>query len=205
MIDLYTYPTSNGWRASVALAECGLAYRVHRVDLEKGEQKRPEFLKINAAGQIPAIVDPDGPGGKRLALSQSGAIILYAAEKSGKLLPEQPAKRALAYRWFMQVMTEVAPTSGSLFYLTTQVPGKPRGAIKYYEDWLLQTFRACDRRLGEAPYLAGEISIADIALYPTVAARKDFIAKARGLTNLKRWAKAMAARPGVKRGMKAGE
>jgi GST-like protein len=203
MIDLYTYETSNGRRASVALAECGLAHRVHRVDIEKGEQKKRWFLKINPVGAIPAIVDHKGPGGKKLAVSQSGAIMLYAAKKSGKLLPKSPERKALALQWFMQVMTDVAPMSTAAYYLGMYVPGKPVRARKVFEGWLLDALRHCDKRLGEVPYLAGEYSIADVALYPTVVVRMDLIAKARGFKNLKRWAKKVGARPAVKRGMKA--
>lgn len=203
MIDLYTFETSNGRRASVALEECGLAYRVHRVDIEKDEQKKRSFLKINPVGAIPAIVDHKGPGGKPLAVSQSGAIILYAARKSGKLLPKSAERKELALQWFMQVMTDVAPTSTVAYYLGMYVPGKPARARKYFEGRLMDALRHCDKRLGEAPYLAGEYSIADVALYPTVVVRKDLIAKARGFDNLKRWAKKVGARAAVKRGMKA--
>jgi GST-like protein len=100
MIDLYLAPTANGLRASVALEEAGLAYRAHKVDLAKGEQRAPEFLKLNPAGAIPVIVDSDGPGGKPLTLSQSGAIILYVADKCGKFLPKDAARRAIALQWF---------------------------------------------------------------------------------------------------------
>jgi GST-like protein len=203
MIDLYTYATSNGRRASVALEECGLAYRVHQINIEKGEQRRRSFLKINPMGQIPAIVDHDGPGGKTLSLAQSGAIVLYAAEKSGRLLPKSALRRALAYQWFAQVMSDVAPASAALFYVTMWVPGKPKAARKYFHERLVDALRHCDRRLGEADYLAGEYSIADVALYPTVAVRSDIIARVKGLKNLKRWAKRVGARPAVRRGMKA--
>jgi GST-like protein len=115
MIDLYTSSTGNGRRATLALEECGLPYRVHKLDLAKGDTKNADFLKINPAGAIPAIVDPQGPGGKPLTLAQSGAIVLYAAEKSGKLLPKDPAKRAEAFYWFMQATTDVAPTSSTIF------------------------------------------------------------------------------------------
>src|SRR5262244_4161040 len=119
MIDLYTYATSNGQRASIMLEECGLPYKAIKVDLEKGEQKTPTYLKINPSGQIPAMVDPDRPGGKPLVLAQSGAIILYLAEKTNKLLPRDPAKRASAQQWFMQTMTDVAPSSVILFVVGT--------------------------------------------------------------------------------------
>ena len=102
MIDLYMWGTGNGLRASIALAESGLEYKVHKVDLTKGEQKKPEYLKINPAAQIPALTDSDGPGGRPITLTQSGAILLYAAEKSARMLPKDPARRAIAQQWLMR-------------------------------------------------------------------------------------------------------
>ena len=113
MIDLYSAGTANGFRASVALEEAGLPYHLHKVDLAKGEHRRAEFLKRNPAGLIPVIVDQDGPGGKPLTLSQSGAIILYAAEKTGKFLPKDAIRRAMAWQWFTQALSDVAATSGA--------------------------------------------------------------------------------------------
>ena len=197
MIDLYTASTGNGRCATVALEECGLPYTVHKLDLSKGEAKTPEFLKINPAGAIPAIVDPDGPGGKKVALAQSGAIVLYCAEKSGKLLPKDPARRAEAYQWFMQATTDIAPTSSSIFYVSTHVPVKDAGNTSYFEQRLLTQLGVVDKQLEGQDYIAGECSIADIALYPVVAARKAMIDAAPGLANVKAWAARMAARPAI--------
>lgn len=199
MIDLYTASTGNGRRATVALEECGLPYTVHKLDLSKGESKTPEFLKINPAGAIPAIVDADGPGGKKVALAQSGAIVLYCAEKSGKLLPKDPAKRAEAYQWFMQATTDIAPTSSSIFYVSTHVPVKDAGNTSYFEQRLLTQLGVVDKQLAGKDYIVGECSIADIALYPVVAARKAMIDAAPGLANVKAWAARMAARPAIAR------
>jgi GST-like protein len=201
MIDLYTASTGNGRRATIALAECGLPYTVHKVDLAKGEGKKPEYLKINPAGAIPAIVDPDGPGGKKVTLVQSGAIVLYAAEKSGKLIPKDPVKRAEAYQWFMQATTDVAPTSSAIFYVSTHLPVKDAGNTAYFEQRLLTQLGLVDKQLEGRDYIAGECSIADIALYPVIAARKAMVDAAPGLANLKAWAARMAARPGVAKGM----
>ena len=163
MIDLYTASTGNGRRAIIALEECGLAYRVHKLDLTKGEAKTPEFLKINPAAAIPAIVDADGPGGKPINIAQSGAIVLYCAEKSGKLIPKDPARRAEAYQWFMQAATDVAPTSSNIFYISTHVPVKDPGNTAYFEQKLLTMLGVVDKQLQGRDYIAGEISIADIA------------------------------------------
>lgn len=203
MIDLYLAGTANGLRASVALEECGIAYRTHKIDLSKGQQRSPEFLRINRAGLIPAIVDHDGPGGKPLHLAQSGAIILYAAEKSGRLIPKDPTQRALAYQWFMQAASDVSATSGAVFRLENSVPEKIAANTDYFKNRLLNFFADCDAQLAGRPYLADELSIADIHLYPNFALRKGLIDAAGGFENLQRWGAAMAARPGVQRGMAA--
>jgi GST-like protein len=202
MIDLYTAGTGNGRRASIMLEECGLSYNVHKIDLAKGDQKTPQFLKLNPLGAIPVIVDADGPGGKPVTLSQSGAIVLYLADKTGKFLPTDKAKRAAALQWFMHAGTDVASASTGLFLVTNAAPEKVASIQAYFETRLLDIFRGNDQRLGEAEYLAGDYSIADIALYPVVLARKDLVDKTDGLTNLKRWAAKMGARPGVAKGAK---
>ncbi|MBI3709346.1 MAG: glutathione S-transferase N-terminal domain-containing protein [Proteobacteria bacterium] len=202
MIDLYTAGTGNGRRASIMLEECGLSYNVHKIDLAKGDQKTPQFLKLNPLGAIPVIVDADGPGGKPVTLSQSGAIVLYLADKTGKFLPTDKAKRATALQWFMHASTDVAPASTGLFLVTNAAPDKVASIQAYFETRLLNIFRGNDQRLGEVEYLAGDYSIADIAFYPVVLARKDLIDKTDGLTNLKRWAAKVGARPGVAKGAK---
>jgi GST-like protein len=202
MIDLYLAGTANGLRASVALEECGLAYTPHKIDLTKGEQRTPEFLKLNPAGQIPVIVDRDGPGGKPLTLAQSGAIILYCAEKSGKFLPKDLAQRANVLQWFMQGATDLAPTSGAIFQLEMVAPEKNAAITEHFKKRLLSFFGVCDKRLEGRDYLAGELSVADFMLYPNFAARKALVDGAGGFANLQRWGASMAARPGVQKGMK---
>lgn len=201
MIELYLAPTANGLRASVALDECGLAYKPHKIDLTKGEQRTPGFLKLNPAGQIPVLVDQDGPGGKALTLAQSAAIILYCAEKSGKFLPKDAAQRAVALQWMMQAATDVAPTSGAIFQLENVSPEKSEAITNHFKKRLLSFFAVCDAQLASRDYLAGEISVADLMLYPNYSARKALIDAAGGFANLHRWGAAMAARPGVKKGM----
>lgn len=201
MIDLYTAPTANGHRAAVALEESGLAYRVHKLNLQAGDQRKPEYLKINPAGIIPAIVDDDGPGGKPLALSQSGAIVLYVAEKSGKYLPKDPARRLIAMQWLMQACSDVACASGTVFQLSMAAPEKSAPNVEFFEKRLVNALRVADAQLAGREYLADELSVADLALYPVVATRKPVIEKHGGLPNLARWAERMAARPGVTKGM----
>ena len=202
MIDLYLAATANGLRASVALEEAGLPYRPRKVDLAKGEQRSAEFLKLNPAGLIPVIVDDDGPGGKPLVLSQSGAILLYAAAKSGKLLPQDAGRRAVALQWLMQAASDVAGTSNAVFHMEMRVPEKSAANLGYLKKRLVDFFGVCDRRLEGRDFLADELSVADLMLYPNFALRKAVLDEAGGLLNLQRWGAAMAARPGVARGMK---
>jgi GST-like protein len=201
MIDLYTSGTGNGQRASITLEECGLAYRTHKIDLAKGEQKSPEFLKLNPRGQIPVVVDSEGPGGKPLVLTQSGAIMLHYALQVGKFLPASGLERTRALQWFMQAATDVGPTSGAVFVAQNVLPEKSAANTKVFEERLVAHFAACDRQLGESEYLAGAISIADLYLYPTYFGRAE-LCKAAGHRNLARWAALMAKRPGIERGMK---
>lgn len=201
MIDFYTAGTANGHRAAIALEESGLAYRAHKLNLQAGDQRKPEYLKINPAGAIPAIVDDEGPGGKPLALAQSGAIVLYVAEKSGKFLPKDPARRAVALQWLLHACSDVAGGSGTLFQLSMVAPEKSAPNVEFFEKRLVNALRAADARLADREYLADEVSVADFALYPVVATRKPVIEKHGGLPNLAKWAERMAARPGVAQGM----
>lgn len=202
MIDLYTFNSTNGQRASVALEEAGLPYRAHKVDLTKGEQRRPEYLKINPAGAIPTLVDPEGPGGQPLTLTQSGAILLYAAEKAGRFIPSDPARRATALQWMTMAISDIFAASSMMFLLGNIAPEKSQANVDWFEKRLLGYFAICDQRLKDREYLADELSVADFALYPIVAQRMNVVEQAGGLDNLKRWAAALAARPGVQRGMK---
>ncbi len=198
MIKLYTWTTGNGLRAAVALAESGLAYEVHKVDLSKGEQKSPEYAKINPTGAIPAIVDSEGPEGKPVALAQSGAILLYVAEKCGKFIPKDPMRRAQAYQWFMQACSDVAGGSGTLFQAENNAPDKSIANLEFFRKRLLNSFKHVDQQLAGRDFVAGELSIADLALYPPYAQRKALLPE---LKNLARWSEKMAARPGVQKGM----
>ena len=201
MIDLYAAGTANGMRARIALEECGLAYTFHSVDLAKGEQKAPSFLTMNPNGQIPVIVDSDGPGGNPVTVSQSVAVLLYCAEKSGKFLPKDAVRRALVWQWFMQATTDVAPSSGLVSMGGRALPDKSPANTAFFENRLLGFLRLCDGQIGGQDFLAGEISVADFALYPVVATRLALVEKAAGMPNLTRWAATMASRPGVQRGM----
>lgn len=201
MIDLYLWGTANGLRASVALSECGLEHRLHKVDITKGEQRKPEFLKLNPAGAIPVMVDHEGPGGKPLTLAQSGAIVVYACEKAARFIPTDGRRRAMAAQWFMFAASDVAGTSSTVFFSENVVPEKVAANIDFFRNRLIRYFRLADDHLAGREYLADEISFADLMLYPNYALRKPLLEAAGGMQELKRWGDAMAARPGVQKGM----
>ncbi|UCH47720.1 MAG: glutathione S-transferase family protein [Betaproteobacteria bacterium] len=201
MIDLYFAPTGNGLRATVALEEAGLPYQIHRLDLYKGEQHSPGFLKINPAGLIPVIVDPDGPGGKPLILNQSGAIVLYCAEKSGRFIPADAATRALAMQYFVQAASDISGASMTIFRLEVTAPEKSTANVDYFKKRLKDAFLVCEQALQGNEYLVGELSVADLMLYPSFALRRSLVEDDEAYSNLHRWADNMASRPSVQRGM----
>jgi len=203
MIDLYAAGTSNGMRARIALEECGLPYKLIPIDLAKGEHKTPQFLAMNPNGQIPVIVDHDGPGGKPLTLSQSTAILLYCAEKSGKFLPKDPAARAAMLPALMNASTDVTPVFGALTAATrAKEPHAP--TVQLFKDRLRGLFKVWDDQLAKSKYAAGgEITVADLSLLAgylrTKGAQPELV---DGMPNLKRWADELSARPAVQRAMK---
>jgi GST-like protein len=200
MIDLYAAPTSNSMRARMALEECDLAYTFHPVALEKGEHKTPQFLALNPNAQVPVIVDPDGPGGKRITLSQSSAILIYCAEKSGKLMPKDGAARTAMWQALMSGSTDITPTIGSIFAVQrSKEPHAPTAAM--FKDRFRQYLKVWDDALGTQQYVAGaEMTIADISLYAGWVRTKGSLPElCEGLPNLERWAKELAARPAMQR------
>lgn len=204
MLDLYTFQTSNGQRAAIMLEECALPYRVHSVDLAKGEQRQEAFLRLNPAGMIPVLVDSDGPGGAPLVLAQSGAILLYLAAKAGRLLPAEPRARAEALQWLFFAVTDCAGASGAIYYNSARVPEKSPANVQFYEEKLLACLRLADTQLSGRDALAGEYSVADIALFPLAAVRRKLVERAGGMPNLLRWLDAVGQRSAVVRGLAAG-
>jgi GSH-dependent disulfide-bond oxidoreductase len=195
MYHLYMAPTGNGRRPAVMLEECGLPYKVTKIDMAKGEHKKPEYLALNPQGAVPVLLEE---GAKPIALPQSGAILLYLAEKTGKFLPKDPAQRAKTLQWFMAAQTDAAPSSSAIFYASSALPDKTPANTKFYEDRLLNVLKAFDAQLKDNTYVAGaEPTIADFALITVVAGRQELLDKTSGLDNLKKWAAAMKARPGT--------
>jgi len=200
MIDLYTSPTPNGWKASVTLEELGLPYEVHAINLMAQEQKEESYLRINPNGRIPAIVDRDEDD---LAVFESGAIMIYLAEKTGRLLPADRKGRSRAIQWLMFQMGGVGPMMGQANVFFRYWPEKYQPAIDRYQNESRRLFEVLERRLGESEYLAGgEFSIADIANWCWVRTHKWSGVSTDGLTNLSRWMTTMSARPGCRAGIK---
>jgi GST-like protein len=203
VIDLFAAGTSNGMRAKIMLDECGLPYKLHPIDLTKGEQKTPEFLARNPWGQIPVIVDNDAPGGKPVTLSQSIGIMLYLGEKAGKFIPKEPAKRAAFWQALMNATSDMGPTLGSIFTVArAKEPHKPSQQL--FEDRWKQYMKAWDDTLAKQKYAAGdEVTIADFALYAVIGRAKQVVpGLIEGYKNMDRWAAEIGARPGVQKGMK---
>ena len=196
MIDLYTAGTPNGWKASIMLEETELPYTVKPVQLDKMEQKEDWFLRINPNGRIPAIVDRDAGD---FAVFESGAILLYLAEKTGKLLPSDPKGRSVAVQWLMFQMGGVGPMQGQANVFFRYAPEKIPFAIERYHKEVRRLYEVLDHRLGEADYLAGDYSIADIATWPWVRLHGWAGVEVDGLDHLQRWLDAIEARPAVQR------
>jgi len=202
MIDLYTWPTPNGHKVHIMLEETGLPYRVIPIDIGKGEQFGPEFLKISPNNKMPAMVDPDGPGGGPYSLFESGAILIYLAEKTGRFLPADARDRYTVLQWLMFQMGGVGPMFGQTHHFRHYAPEQIDYAIERYTNEAGRLYGVIDRRLGETPYLAGDdYSIADIATFPWARdpARKGH--EVEVFPNLKRWLAEIEARPAVQRGL----
>lgn len=201
MIDLYTWKTPNGRKISIMLEETGLPYRVHPVDLGRDEQFDPAFLAISPNNKIPAIVDPDGPDGQPLALFESGAILVYLAEKTGRFLPTDGPEKYAVLQWLMFQMGGVGPMFGQVHHFLRAAPEEVPYAIERYTTEKDRLYGVLNRHLAQAEYLAGEYSIADIATYPWVS-RHDWQQTDLGrFPNVQRWFETVGARPAVQRGM----
>ena len=203
MIDLYAAGTSNGMRARIAVEECALPYKLHPIALDKGENRTPQFLAMNPNGQIPVLVDSDGPGGKPLTLSQSSAILMYCAEKSGRFLPKDAAARPAFLQAYMSASTDITPTFGAVF--TIMRAKEPHGpSTDMFKARFRNYMKVWDEALAKRKYAAGEeLTIADFSLYAGYARAKAVIPDTlQGLANLERWGAEMAARPAIQRATK---
>ena len=197
MIDLYYWPTPNGHKVTIFLEETGLEYRIVPINIRKGEQFAPEFLKISPNNRMPAIVDTDGPGGKPFSLFESGAILLYLAEKTGKLMPSETRARYRAIEWLMFQMANVGPMLGQAGHFRNAAPEKIPYAIDRYRNEVNRLFDVMNKRLADRGYLGGEYSIADMACYPWVLPWERQGQNIEDFPHLKRWLEAIKARPAV--------
>jgi GST-like protein len=202
MIDLYTWPTPNGHKAAIMLEEIGLAYRVHSVDIGNGEQFSDDYLAINPNGKIPTIVDQDGPGGAPFAVFESGAILIYLAERTGKLVAAEPRQRSETMQWLMFQVGGLGPMLGQAQHFRRFAPQPVAYAIARYSEEAARLYGVLDRRLGQSEFLAeGGYSIADIAAYPWIARHEWQGVALERFANVRRWFDTVGARPAVQRGM----
>jgi GST-like protein len=201
MLDLYAWPTPNGYKVSIMLEEIGLPYNVIPVNIGAGEQFAPDFLKISPNNRMPAIVDHDAPGGP-LSIFESGAILQYLAEKSGRFWPVEPHKRYKVAEWLMWQMGGLGPMLGQAGHFRRFAPEPIPYAIDRYSNEARRLFGVLDRQLGNREYIADEYSIADMASYPWSLAFKLLEIPVDDFPHLVRWQATMAARPAVEAGMK---
>jgi GST-like protein len=201
-IELYTWSTPNGRKASIALEEMRLDYSVHPINIGKNEQFAPEFLKISPNNRIPAIVDPEGPDGAPISLFESGAILIYLAEKTGMFMPTDARPRYTALQWLMWQMGGFGPMLGQAHHFRRFAKEEVPYAVERYTNETRRLYGVLDKRLNEAEYLAGaDYSIADIATYPWAARHEWHGIALEDFPAVKRWYDTIGARPAVEKGM----
>ena len=202
MIDLYTWTTPNGRKVSIMLEELALPYRTHAINIGKGDQFKPDYVTINPNAKIPSIVDPDGPDGKPVAMMESGAILIYLAGKTGKLLPESVRGRYDALQWLMFQMGSVGPFFGQVHHFLRSAKQAVPYAIERYVKETRRLYGVLNDHLANHEFLADEYSIADIATYPWTARYEWHKTRLEDYPHVKRWFDTLSARPAVQKGMK---
>jgi glutathione S-transferase len=198
MIDLYTSATPNGFKVSILLEELKLPYHVIAIDLEKKDQKKPEYLKLNPNSRIPTIVDRDNGD---FSVFESGAILIYLAEKSGQFLPADPKGRSIVLQWLMFQMGGIGPMQGQAHVFYRYAPEKIQYAIERYQNETFRLYTVLDTQLKENEFLTGELSIADIATWPWVRSYLWAGLEIEELPNLRRWLDVLAERPAFQKGI----
>ena len=202
MIDLYFWMTPNGYKVTIMLEELGWKYNVIPINIGKGDQFKPDFLKISPNNRMPALVDHDGPGGKPISVFESGAMLMYLAEKAGfQFMPQDLRRRYDVIQWLMFQMASVGPMLGQAHHFRRYAPEKIEYAVDRYTNEARRIYGVIDKRAGEAPYLAGEYSIADMATYPWLRTHNWQGQDLNDFPNLKRWYDSIEARPAVQRGL----
>ena len=200
MIKLYTWGTPNGKKVSIMLEEIGMPYEVYPINIGKNDQFKPEYLAINPNNKIPSIIDTEGPGAKPFTLFESGAILMYLAEKSGKFWPSDLRQRYLVIQWLMFQMGGVGPMFGQANYFY-RIEEKAPFAVERFRKEALRLYAVLEKELGQREYLAGDYSIADIATYTWVGRHEGHHVKLEEFPNVKRWFDTISERPAVQRGM----
>jgi GST-like protein len=202
MIDVYTWPTPNGHKVHIMLEETRLPYTVYAVDIQAGDQFKPDFLAISPNNKIPAIVDRDGPGGKPMSMFESGAILFYLAAKTGKFLPSDIRDRWTVMQWVMFQMGHIGPMLGQAHHFLGYAPEKIQYAMDRYRNEANRLYGVLDRRLEDAEWVAGdEYTIADIAIMPWLRSAERQGVKMDDYPNVKRWFDTINARPAVQRAL----
>jgi GSH-dependent disulfide-bond oxidoreductase len=201
LIDLYTWSTPNGRKVSIMLEEVALPYKVHAVDIGKGHQFEANFVAVSPNSKIPAIVDSDGPDGTPYSLFESGAILLYLSDKTGRFLPQMKTQRFEAIQWLMFQMGGVGPMFGQVHHFLRAAPEPVPYAIERYSKETRRLYGVLDKRLAGRDWLTSEYSVADIATYPWVARHEWHKVDLADFPNVKRWFDVISARPAVQQGM----
>jgi GST-like protein len=202
MIELYTWSTPNGRKVSIMLEELGMPYNVHAINIGKGDQFTADYVAINPNSKIPAIVDTEGPEGKPMSIMESGAILIYLAEKTGKLLPRSVRARSAVLQWLMFQMGGVGPMFGQVHHFLRAAKEPVPYAIERYTNETRRLYGVLNERLRDQEYLAEDYSIADIATYPWTARYEWHKTRLEDFPHVKRWFDAISTRPAVQRGMK---
>jgi len=208
MIDLYYAPTPNGWKITIMLEECSLPYRIIPVNLGKGDQFKPEFLAISPNNRMPVIVDDDGPKGEKISVFESGAILLYLGEKTGKFLPSLQIDRIKVLEWLFWQVGGLGPMAGQVSHFVNYAPNFPGDhsySEKRYKNEYDRLLGVMDNILSEREYLAGDYSVADMASFPWVTAYKRYEVDLNKFKEVRRWFDTMKNRPAVRKGMDVGK
>ena len=204
MYDIYNWPTSNGRKINIAVEELEVEYKIHPIAIGKGEQFSAEFTELNPNQKIPAVVDQDGPDGKPYTMFESGAILMYLAEKHGKLIPTDMTKRYEVIQWLMFQMAGVGPNLGQTHHFRRAAPEKVPYAIERFTNETRRLWGVMDKRLDDRDWIAAdEFSIADIAVFPWAMRHEWQGISLDEFPNMKRWYETVESRPGVKRGLAA--
>ena len=208
MIDLYYAPTPNGWKITIMLEEASIPYRIIPVNLSQGDQFKPAFLSISPNNRMPAIIDHDGPSGEKVTVFESGAILLYLSEKSGKFCPKDPVKRIRVLEWLFWQIGGLGPMAGQVSHFVNYAPNFPGDhsySEKRYKNEYDRLLGVMNNILSERNYLAGDYSIADMASFPWVTAYKRYEIDLNKFNNVRRWFDDLKNRPAVRKGMDVGK